>query len=229
MLSWPDGRTRPLLFDDSPVLPSAVYLRSDGGLDVGRDAARAALADPTRYEPNPKRRIHEGALLLGLTEVPVVDAISAVFGRVAVEARRVIGGPPDETVLTHPAAWGPGRRGVLLDAARRAGLHVTGTVAEPIAAAAYFTVVLGNTVRTGQALAVYDFGAGTFDVSVLTRTGSDFAELAVGGLDTLGGLDIDEAIVTWLGDTFGDRHPDMAIADAPVVPAGTAAPAGALG
>lgn len=85
MLTRPDGRTRPLLFDESPVLPSAVFLRADGELDVGRDAARAALADPARYEPNPKRRVHEGTLLLGSTEVPVVDAIAAVFRRVAVE------------------------------------------------------------------------------------------------------------------------------------------------
>jgi hypothetical protein len=207
MLARPDGRIRPLLFDDSPVLPSAVYLRPDGGLDVGRDAARASLLDPGRYEPNPKRRMTEGVLLLGGTEVPVVDAIAAVFGRVALEARRVLGGQPEETVLTHPAGWGPGRRGLLLDAARRAGLRVGGMVAEPVAAAGYFTAVLGNTVRTGQALAVYDFGAGTFDVSVLRRDGAGFTELAVGGRDDLGGLDIDEAVVAWLGTTFSERHP----------------------
>jgi hypothetical protein len=207
MLARPDGRIRPLLFDDSPVLPSAVYLRPDGGLDVGRDAARASLVDPGRYEPNPKRRMTEGALLLGGSEVPVVDAIAAVFGRVALEAQRVLSGEPEETVLTHPAGWGPGRRAVLLDAARRAGLRVRGMVAEPVAAAGYFTAVLGNTVRAGQALAVFDFGAGTFDVSVLRRDGSGFTDLAVGGRDDLGGLDIDEAVVTWLGKTFRDRHP----------------------
>jgi molecular chaperone DnaK len=91
MLAWPDGRIRPLLFDDSPLLLSAVHLRDDGTLQVGRDAARAAVATPARFEPNPKRRIDEGTLLLGETEVPVVDAITAVLARVAAEARRVVG------------------------------------------------------------------------------------------------------------------------------------------
>ena len=45
MLRWPDGRTRPLLFDGVPVMPSAVYLDPSGSLHVGRDALRMAALD----------------------------------------------------------------------------------------------------------------------------------------------------------------------------------------
>src|SRR4051812_31467140 len=57
VLRWPDGRGRTLLFDSSPLLPSAVFATVEGPLLVGRDAERAARADPGRFEPNPKRRI----------------------------------------------------------------------------------------------------------------------------------------------------------------------------
>src|SRR5689334_17534492 len=121
MLRWPDGRVRPLLFDGSPLLSSAVLLGTDGQLHTGRDAAHLARSAPERLEPNPKRRIDERAVLLGDTEVPVPELIATVLRRVANEARQVARGVQDVT-LTHPTGWGPGRRAVLLDAAERAGL-----------------------------------------------------------------------------------------------------------
>ena len=56
MVRTADGRMRPLLFDGSPLLPSAVYFNTDGKVLVGRDAERNARVDPSRFEPNPKRR-----------------------------------------------------------------------------------------------------------------------------------------------------------------------------
>lgn len=61
----PDGRTEALLFGSSPLLPSAVFVGGDGGLLVGRDAERSARLDPSAFEPHPKRRIDDVALLLG--------------------------------------------------------------------------------------------------------------------------------------------------------------------
>ena len=51
------GATRSLLFDGSPLLPSAVFLDADGRLLAGGDAVRSARLDPARFEPHPKRRI----------------------------------------------------------------------------------------------------------------------------------------------------------------------------
>src|SRR5262245_24055429 len=93
-LARADGRVAPLLFGDSPVLPSAVCLNPDGGLLVGRDATYAGRSRPEDLEPNPKRRIDEGTVLLGDRELPVVDLIAAVLRRVGQEAYRVTGEAP---------------------------------------------------------------------------------------------------------------------------------------
>ena len=90
------GGPAPLLFDGSPLLPSAVYAEPGGGaLVVGRDAVHSARLDPARFEPNPKRRIDEGTVLLGDREIPVVDLIAAVLRRVAEESRRTVGDVAD--------------------------------------------------------------------------------------------------------------------------------------
>ncbi|OLE24172.1 MAG: hypothetical protein AUG44_19970 [Actinobacteria bacterium 13_1_20CM_3_71_11] len=65
-----DGRRRPVLFDGQSLMPSAVYLDPGGYLIAGRDAERLAVVDPSRFEPNPKRRIDEAAILLGDRERP---------------------------------------------------------------------------------------------------------------------------------------------------------------
>ncbi|MFC6016000.1 Hsp70 family protein [Plantactinospora solaniradicis] len=193
---WRDGEGRPLLFDASPLLPSAVLADAAGRLLVGRDAVRAGRTDPGSLEPYPKRRIDEGSILLGRTEVAVVDVVAAVLRRCADEAVRVAGHPIGELVLTHPAAWGPRRREVLVDAAGRAGLPRPALLAEPVAAATYFTTVLARSVPTGAAVIVYDFGAGTFDAAVLRRRpdgGWDVADSQ--GLADLGGIDLDGIVV----------------------------------
>ncbi|GIG91384.1 Hsp70 family protein [Plantactinospora endophytica] len=193
---WHPGEGRPLLFDASPLLPSAVFVDSEGRLLVGRDALRAGRSSPAGLEPYPKRRIDEGTILLGQAEVAVVDVVAAVLRRCADEAVRVVGRPIGKVVLTHPAAWGSRRRQILVDAAERAGLPRPALVAEPTAAATYFTTVLARPVRGGDAVVVYDFGAGTFDVAVLRRRpdgGWDVADSQ--GLADLGGIDLDGIVV----------------------------------
>lgn len=80
---WPDGRARPILVDGSPLLPSAVFADTEGNLLVGRDAVHSARLDPARFEPNPKRRVDDGLVLLGEREFEVIELISAVLARVA--------------------------------------------------------------------------------------------------------------------------------------------------
>jgi hypothetical protein len=203
-LTWPDGVVKPLLFDGSPLLPSAVWVGSARPL-VGRDALHAARSSPASFEPNPKRRIDDGSVLLGGVGVAVADLIAAVLARVLDEARRVAGGPPAATTLTYPAAWGLPRRAVLIAAAEAAGLGTVELVAEPVAAARYFVEMTDARVPVGGCAVVYDFGAGTFDASVVRRTSAGFEVLAAEGLADVGGLDIDAAIVAYLGETRGGR------------------------
>jgi len=215
MVRTPDGRHRALLFDGAPLMPSAVYLAPEGRLLVGRDAERHARIDPGRFEPSPKRRVDDGEVLLGDAEVPVARLFGAVLERVSAEAHRVLGGPPHEVRLTHPARWAQRRRDVLLAAARLAGLPEPRLVPEPVAAASYFTAVLGATVPVGRCLAVYDLGGGTFDATVVRRTPHGFDVLAEDGLADVGGLDFDQAIVAHLGHTVAADSPQWTALLAP--------------
>jgi WD40 repeat protein/actin-like ATPase involved in cell morphogenesis len=214
-LLGPDGRVRPLLFDGSPLLVSAVYAGPAGtGLLTGVDALRAAVGDPAGLEPHPKRRIDDGTVWLGGRELRVVDLIAAVLSRVASEAQRVAGPDvPIEAVLTYPATWGTTRRGLLIDAADRAGFTDVRLVAEPVAAAASFNA------SAGRDLVVYDLGAGTFDVSVVRRSPGGFEVVASGGLLDVGGLDFDAAVVAHVRAQTSDVADAWRRLDRPETPA----------
>ncbi len=209
MLRMPDGRTRPLLFDGAPLMPTAVYLTPDGQMLVGRDAERHSRMDPSRFEPNPKRRVDDGVVLLGEAELPVPQVFAAVLRQVGAEAHRQLGAAPEQVRLTHPARWGEQRRRVLSEAARLAGLPAPQLIVEPVAAASYFTAVLRSAVPVGRCLAIYDLGGGTFDATVVRRTPGGFAVLAEEGLPDVGGLDFDHAVVEYLGRTYARSHPDQ--------------------
>ncbi|GGM19323.1 Hsp70 family protein [Dactylosporangium sucinum] len=208
VVRWPDGRSRPLLFDGSPLLPSAVYAEPDGTIVVGRDAVHSARREPARFEPNPKRRIDEGTVLLGDRELPVGELVAAVLRRVYDEWTRTVGGAPPDVTVTCPASWGATRRLVISDAAAAAGLGNVRMVPEPVAAAAYFTQVLGHDVPVGSVVVVHDFGAGTFDASVVARTAEGFEVLAVDGRDDIGGIDVDNAIVAHFGTICAPEAPE---------------------
>src|SRR5689334_21973439 len=207
VVRWPYGRTRPLLVDGAPIMPSGVYADESGQLLVGRDAQRLAGLDPSRFEPNPKRRIDEPGVLLGNREVATVDLLAAVLGAVARAAVEAVGFLPP-AVLTFPAAWGPRRRDVLAYAAARAGWPPVRLMPEPVAAARYFADVLRRPVPVGSSLAVFDFGGGTLDVAVVRNENGRFAVLGSGGIEDLGGLDIDAAIVEHLGGVLVQAAPE---------------------
>ncbi|WP_422773021.1 Hsp70 family protein [Plantactinospora sp. WMMC1484] len=204
VLAQPGRDPRPLLFDGSPLLRSAVCADTGERLLVGQDALHTALSLPHSYEPYPKRCVDEGTVLLGGREMSVEDLFAAPLRRVASEARLITSEPVTEAVLTYPAAWGAHRRGTLLAAAGRV-LPTVRLVAEPVAAANFFVEVAGRDLPVGRCAVVYDFGAGTFDVTVVRRGADGFEVLATEGLTDCGGLDIDAAVVDRIGATIGGR------------------------
>ncbi|WP_173083036.1 Hsp70 family protein [Phytohabitans rumicis] len=204
VVSWSDGRVRPLLFDGSPVLPSGVYAEPGHDLVVGRDAAYAARIRPECFEPYPKRCVDDDSVLLGGVPVSVEEMITAVLRRVAAQAAPAGEGPPVRAVITCPAGWGRVRQRRLLDAAGQVFEEAV-LAAEPVAAASYFLTMAGDRMPVGARLLVYDLGAGTFDVSIVRRTADGFEVLASDGLPDAGGLDIDAAIVASLGRTYAAR------------------------
>ncbi|MGW0435816.1 Hsp70 family protein [Micromonospora sp. NPDC003197] len=206
----PGQQPRSLLFDGSPLLASGVFVDVVGTVHTGRDGARLGAAEPERFEPHPKRRIDEGWVLLGDAELAVSALLAAILRRVVEEARHAgIEPTTDDTILTCPADWGQPRREVLREAARLAGLEQVHLVDEPIAAATYCVQVLGQQVPVGGHLGIFDLGGGTLDVAVVERAEVGLRVLATGGLDDLGGLDIDEALVAHLGQLAGIRNADL--------------------
>ncbi|MGC2306609.1 Fe-S protein assembly chaperone HscA [Candidatus Binatus sp.] len=113
----------------------------------------------------------------------------------------------DRVVITVPAYFNDGQRQATKDAGRLAGLEVVRLVNEPTAASLAYGL---NKMATGN-VAVFDFGGGTFDISILSIKEGIFEVLATNGDTHLGGDDIDRAIVDWLiaelPDTLKlDRH-----------------------
>ncbi|WP_326568125.1 type VII secretion-associated protein [Amycolatopsis rhabdoformis] len=220
-----------VVIDGQPLMSSAVFAAADGTLFVGQEAERQAAVDPSRYEPNPKRRIDEGELLLGDSVLRVTDVIHAVLGRAVAEARRIAGDAEvNLLVLTHPADWGAIRTRLLRQAAGRLAREVA-LVPEPVAAAVYHAATFapvaspdGRTVefsgRPGDALAVLDLGGGTVDVSVVQRLPDagrgpggrpqrgGFQVLATRGDPSFGGADIDQALLDHVGSLVSDADPD---------------------
>lgn len=203
----PGGGSRPLIFDGTPLLPSAVYADTDGALLTGADAIGAARVDPARFEPSPKRQIDTADVLLGDRPVAVVALIAATLRRVADEAARVNGGQPFETVLTHPVGWGPTRRATLLTATRAAGLTQPHLLPEPVAAATHLLSSAGAASTQGRPLAVFDLGGGTFDVAVVRATGHGVEILAGDGLPDFGGADLDAVVVDLVRDAVARVDP----------------------
>ncbi|MET7424231.1 Hsp70 family protein [Dactylosporangium sp. NPDC005555] len=206
------GRTVPLLFDGSPLLPSAVHLDVAAGvLAVGGDAVRGGTTDPDRLEPHPKLRAAEKSVVLGGTDVPVEHLLAAVLWAVHAEALKLTGGTPLlEVALTHPASWGTHQRGALLTAASMAGLPAARLVPSPVAVAAALT----GQVRTSseRCLVVYELGAATCEVAVVLPGTGVPRIVAAAGLAGAGGLAVDTAIAGHLiAATPGGEH--LSVAD----------------
>ncbi|MFG3338545.1 Hsp70 family protein [Glycomyces sp. NPDC048151] len=199
-----DGRTRPLLFGGTPLLPSAVFATESGEVLTGQAALQRGRWRPERLEANPKRHVDAETVLLGDGEFAVTALIAAVLGTVLAEAE-LVAGKPERVTLTVPADWGPARRLVLQEAAELAGLSGARLVPEPVAAATFYSETLRHRLGPGAAIVVYDLGAGTCDVSAVRRTATGLETVAVDGRNDLGGLDLDAALIEYFGGVYGQR------------------------
>ncbi len=206
-----DGRMEVLEVDGLRRLPSTVLWAHDE-LVVGTAAESQRVLNPRAADRNPKRALGlRRNLLLDGHAVPVEQAVAAVLGAVYQEALRRSGQvPPAEVRLTHPARWSEERLAALRAAASAAGIPSVSLMAEPVAAAVHYG---GGHVATGEYVAVYDLGGGTFDTTVLRRTDDGF-ELAgpPGGDDRLGGEDFDHRLMDFVLARLAVTDPDAASA-----------------
>ena len=185
-----DGRTSPVgLGSAGPAMPSVVAV-VDGKPVAGEAAVRAGVADPTAVAREFKRRLGDTTpIVLGGTPYGAETLTGHLLAHVVAAA----GGVTDVT-LSHPATWGEYKLDLLREAARVAGLGGVRLVPEPVAAAGHYAR-LGR-LKAGDTVAVYDFGGGTFDAAVV-RLAADGPELLgrAEGLDRLGGVDLDQAVL----------------------------------
>lgn len=179
---------------NSPTIPSVVLLRADGEVLVGEAAERRALTEPNRVARQFKRRLGDPVpMLLGGTPYGAETLYGHLLASIATRVTRERGAPPDVVVLSHPASWGPYKTDLLQQAARQAGLGRVRLITEPEAAAIYYAH--RQHLASGDVVAVYDFGGGTFDATVLRTTDTGFELLGdPEGMERLGGIDFDEAI-----------------------------------
>jgi molecular chaperone DnaK len=212
---WRDGSVQSVpLGNRANAVPSVLFLREDGVLLVGEAAVRRAVVEPDRQARDFKRRMGD--------EVPILLGDSGVGGERDAPHTRMLaheltghllrwvlstvtereGGRPGHLVLTHPAEWGDYRRDLLIQAAATADFHEVGLLPEPVAAAAWYAVQ--SRVPTGALIGVYDLGGGTFDASVVRKTGTGFEVVGEpGGDDTIGGLTFDHALLRYVAAAAG--------------------------
>ncbi len=127
------------------------------------------------------------------------EEVSAMLlSKLKTDAEARLGEKVTEAVITVPAYFNDSQRQATKDAGKIAGLDVKRIINEPTAAA----LAYGFSKKKDEKIAVFDFGGGTFDISVL-EVGDDVIEVkSTDGDSHLGGRDIDAKIVNWLADTF---------------------------
>ncbi len=216
----------------TPLCPSVVSVDPDGTVVAGEPARRRLLTQPERTIYSVKR-------LMGRGLADVQDELRVFPFRIAEDSQNVIrvqlgektytppeisarilrelkswaenffGEPVDRAVITVPAYFNDAQRQATKDAGRLAGLEVLRLVNEPTAAALAYGLHRQSAAADGQKVAVYDFGGGTFDISILklvsTGEGDIYQVLATNGDTHLGGDDIDNAMRTVMHREIAER------------------------
>ena len=127
---------------------------------------------------------------------PEVSAM--ILQKLKTAAEDYLGQKVDKAVITVPAYFNDAQRQATKDAGRIAGLEVLRIINEPTAAA----LAYGLDKKKDETIAVYDFGGGTFDISIL-EVGEGVVEVKATNGDThLGGDNIDQRIIDWIIDEF---------------------------
>ncbi|MEI6832823.1 MAG: molecular chaperone DnaK [bacterium] len=201
--------------------PSVVAFTKDGDVLVGAAARRQAVTNPSKTVYSAKRfigcsyseRKAEGdkmpyKVLSGKNnlatfqidgkEITPAEISAKVLAKLKQAAEDYLGETVTEAVITVPAYFNDSQRQATKDAGRIAGLDVKRIVNEPTAAA----LAYGLDKKTNEKIAVYDFGGGTFDVSILEVGDGVVEVLATNGDTHLGGDNVDELLIDWLTATF---------------------------
>ena len=210
-----DGTPRVLPGSDGNMLvPSVIYFDEGGGIQVGNGAKEKMVEKPKNTIFSIKRFMGKGIAdvredlpFLPFEVSPESEHIIRlkIFGRdytppelsafilreLKRNAEAALGEEIKNAVITVPAYFNDAQRQATKDAGRIAGLDVLRIVNEPTAA----SLAYGLDKRKQGTIAVYDFGGGTFDISILKLSEGIFEVLSTSGDTHLGGDDIDESLI----------------------------------
>ena len=201
--------------------PSVVAYAKDNEVLVGATARRQAVTNPTNTVYSSKRFIGnnyneaseeikhvpyevvggsqgEAVFMLNGKKYNPQEIAAKVLGKLKSAAEDYLGSTVSEAVITVPAYFNDSQRQATKDAGRIAGLDVKRIVAEPTAAA----LAYGLDKKKNEKIAVFDFGGGTFDISILEVGDSVVEVLATKGDTHLGGDNIDEKLIGYFCKTF---------------------------
>jgi Fe-S protein assembly chaperone HscA len=216
--------------DGSHLVPSVVALDKDGRMLVGNAARAALLLSPDRAVYSVKRLMGRGVedvqeelklfpfrladdlapgevlrIRLGERSYTPPEISAQILRQLKRNAERFFGSPVKQAVITVPAYFNDAQRQATKDAGRIAGLEVLRLVNEPTAA----SLAYGLDQKQNGTIAVYDFGGGTFDVSILKLKDGIFEVIATNGDTHLGGDDIDNLLIAVaVEDIAGDLQVD---------------------
>lgn len=189
-----EGEGAQAIADDATghtIIPSVVAYE-EGRVIVGHAAKQLQASGSPNVVSSIKRQMGKREGEQSATPIRVSADILAHMRFIAEHA---VGHEVTKAVITVPAYFDDAARSATKDAARLAGLDVLRLINEPTAAA----LAYGLDTGAEGTYAIYDFGGGTFDISVLKLEGGVFQVLATAGDTELGGDDIDRAIAMHLG------------------------------
>ena len=185
------------------ILPSVVGLDQDGNLLVGEAARNQYILHPERTVRSIKRLMgSDRKVSLGDRDYTPQDISAIILRRLKEIAEERLGAPVRKAVITVPAFFSDAQRQATREAGEIAGLEVARIVNEPTAAA----LVYEAAQQQGKRVLVYDFGGGTFDVSVVRIEDGVVEVIASHGNNHLGGDDFDHKIVEHLLDHLKIEH-----------------------
>ncbi|MEK6889931.1 MAG: molecular chaperone DnaK [Nanoarchaeota archaeon] len=192
---------KPKIIPDSEgknTMPSVVSINGNDIL-VGEVAKRGAVANPTSTIRSIKRKMGtKDKVRVGEKEYTPEEISAMILQKLKKDAEAYLGQEVTDAVITVPAYFGDAQRNATKDAGIIAGLNVKRIINEPTAAA----LAYGLDRAEDHTILVFDFGGGTFDVSILELGGGVFEVKSTSGDNYLGGDDIDDLIIDYLAAEF---------------------------
>jgi len=182
--------------------PSVVTIK-DGERLVGKVARNQAIVNPEHTVRSIKRLMGSDEKINIEDKEYTPQEISAmILQKLKADAEAYLGQPVKNAVITVPAYFKDSQRQATKDAGKIAGLNVLRIINEPTAA----SLAYGVDKEKDHTILVFDFGGGTFDVSILELSEGVFEVKSTSGNNHLGGDDIDQVLVDWLAKKFKDEH-----------------------